>query len=310
VEVFRQDGSRVQRPHQKNSHASPTPITDGRHLYVHFGPQGTACLTLEGRILWKRILSYNPVHGNGGSPVLVDGAVVVICDGGSGPFVIALEQTTGKTRWKRPRPNDDTAKSFSFCTPLVIEVDGQTQVVCPGSDLVIAYDPRDGRELWQVEFDGYSVIPRPVFGHGLVFMSTGYNTPALLAVRPGHPHGRPAAIAWRRDRGAPHTPSPLLAGNELYFVSDRGIATCLDARSGNVHWQKRLGGNYSASPVFAAGRVFFQSEDGVTTVIEAGTGYREAAHNDLGERTLASPAIADSALFLRTQGHLYRIEEP
>jgi outer membrane protein assembly factor BamB len=308
TEVFR-PGPGSPRIHGKNSHASPTPLLDGRRLYVHFGHQGTACLDLAGKVLWRNTgLRYAPVHGSGGSPILVDDLLVFSCDGGDQAFVVALDRDTGKVRWKTDR-SVDAGRKFSFSTPLVITVKGQKQVVSPGSDAVCAYDPGTGREIWRVRYDGYSVIPRPVYGHGLVFVCTGFNSPSLLAIRPdGTGDVTDTHVAWKARRGVPHTPSLLLDGDELYMVSDSGTASCLDARTGRVHWQRRLGGTYSASPVLAAGRVYFQSEDGTGVVVQAGKEFKQLARNPLGERTLASYAAADGALFLRTAGHLYRIE--
>jgi len=162
-----------------------------------------------------------------------------------------------------------------------------------------------------VSYTGYSVIPRPVFGHGLVYLSTGFDPPAtLLAIRPdGTGDVTKTHVAWSVRKAAPLTPSPLLDGDELYTVSDNGFASCLDAKTGNVHWSERLGGQYSASPILANGRLYFQSEAGKTTVVKAGTKFEVLGQSDLGERTLASFAVADGALFLRTEKHLYRIEE-
>jgi outer membrane protein assembly factor BamB len=161
----------------------------------------------------------------------------------------------------------------------------------------------------RIRYDGYSVIPRPVYGHGLVFIGTGYDSPTVIAIRPnGKGDVTDSHVAWRVRKGAPHTPSLLLVGDELYMVSDRGIASCLDAKTGAVHWQERLGDDYSASPVHGDGRVYFQSENGKTTVVKAGKKFETLATNKLDERTLASFAAADGALFLRTAGHLYRLE--
>jgi outer membrane protein assembly factor BamB len=307
--VFRQ-GAGASRIQAKNSHASPTPIVDGRHLYVHFGHQGTACLDLDGKVLWRSTeLKYQPVHGNGGSPILAGDLLVFSCDGAEGPFVAALERATGKVRWKVPR-RTEALKYFSFSTPLLIDVKGQKQIVSPGSEAVMAYEPATGKEIWRVRYaGGYSVVPRPVYGHGLVFICTGYESPSLLAIRPdGRGDVTATHVAWRTRQGVPLTPSLLLDGNELYMVSDSGFASCLDARTGREHWSKRLPGRYSASPLLAGGRIYFQNEAGTGVVIQAGKVYKELARNALGERTLASYATADGALFVRTDKHLYRIE--
>src|SRR5262249_10226845 len=256
-EVFVQPAGAPQ-PHRKNSHASPTPLVAGDRLYVHFGHQGTACLDLNGKVLWRNVQRYSPVHGNGGTPVLGDGLLIFSCDGRDDPYVIALDAATGKEKWKTPRPGD-AFKKFSFSTPLVIEVKGQKQVISPGSEQVNALDPKTGKILWTVKTDGYSVIPRPVYGHGLVFVGTGYDSPTLIAIRPdGSGDVTKTHVAWRMKRGAPHTPSPLLVGDELYIVSDNGTATCLEAKTGEVVWSERLAGPHSASPLFAGGKIYFQ----------------------------------------------------
>jgi len=170
TEVFRQDGSQAPGIHSKNSHASPTPLTDGQRLYVHFGHQGTACLDLQGKLIWtNRDIHYQPVHGNGGTPILTERTLVFSCDGYEQPFVIALDRAKGTELWKTDR-NTNSFKKFSFSTPLLISVNGKQQIVSPSSGVVCAYDPATGREIWRVKYEGYSVIPRPVFGHGLVFI--------------------------------------------------------------------------------------------------------------------------------------------
>ncbi len=261
-------------------------------------------------MLWRNTeLKYAPVHGNGGSLILVDGALIFSCDGGDERFIAALDAATGKVRWKTER-SGAAPKKFSFSTPLLITVDGRQQVVSPGSNSVNAYDPHTGKEIWKVRYQGYSVIPRPVYGHGLVFLSSGFDSPRLLAVRPdGQGDVTDTHVAWSMRRNAPLTPSPLLVGNELYVVSDAGTASCLDAKTGQVHWQERIGGHYSASPVAVGGKVYFQSEEGVGVVVKAGTRFELVAKNPLNERTLASYAAADGALFIRSAEHLYRIQE-
>lgn len=310
-DVFQPAADKVPRIHTKNSQASPTPIVADGRVYVHFGHLGTACLDLDGKILWvnnEKKIAYQPVHGNGGSPVLVDGLLVFSCDGGDEAFVAALDAQTGKFKWRTERGNKP-AKKFSFGTPLVITVGKQKQVVSVGSDIVAAYEPATGKEIWRVRTHGYSVIPRPVFGHGLVFVCTGYDAGTVTAIRPdGKGDVTETHVVWSIKKGAPLTPSLVLSGDELFMVADGGTASCVDARTGKVHWQQRIGGDYSASPILADGKVYFLSEDGRTTVVKATTTYEVLARNDLKERTLASFGVEGNALFIRTESHLYRIE--
>ena len=305
TEVFVHTGSTS--IHNKNSHASPTPVVEADRLYVHFGHQGTACLDLDGKVLWRNTtLKYSPVHGGGGSPILVDEALILSCDGASDPFVTALNKKTGQVLWKTAR-SLNAKKKFSFSTPLLIDVNGRSQLVSPSSGAVYAYDPKNGRELWRVRYaEGYSVVPRPVFGQGLLFISTAFDSPEVVAIRPdGQGDVTSTHVVWTLGRGAPKTPSMLLVGDELYFVSDAGIATCIDARTGRVHWSERVGGNYSASPLFGDGRIYLQNEEGTGVVLAPGKTFQQLARNSFGERTLASYAVTDGALFIRTEAHLY-----
>jgi outer membrane protein assembly factor BamB len=305
VEVFRLDDAGYVNP--KNSRASPTPIVDGDRVYVHFGAEGTAAVSTSGEILWTTHLGYESQHGNGGSPTLYRDLLIVNCDGNGGEaYVIALDTATGKTRWKtsRRRPADQ-----AYSTPLVITVGQQDQLVSVGAYRAAAYDPLTGQEIWRVSYgDGFSNVPRPVFGQGLVFIATGFQTPSLMAVRPdGKGDVTRTHVAWTITRGAPYTPSPLLVGNDLYYVSDTGVLSLADAMSGQIVWQQRLGGNYSASPVFADGRIYFQSEEGVTTVIAPGREFKRLAVNRLDGATLASMAVSNGSFYIRSQSHLYRI---
>ena len=309
VEVFTSTETKPRQMHSKNSQASPTPVVEGDRLWVHFGHHGIACLDRTGKILWRNIsLGYAPEHGNGSSPILVDDKVIFNADGSSEPFVAALNKNTGEVVWKFAR-NVSVNQKFSFSTPLVITVNDKKQIISPGSGAVSALDPKDGHEIWRVRYGGgYSVVPRPVYGQGLVFIATGFNRADILAIRPdGQGDVTESHIAWRTTRGAPLTPSLLVHGEELYAIADNGVASCFDAKTGKVHWQERIGGNYSASPIAAEGRLYLQSEAGLATVLKLGQTFEKLAENDLEERTLSSYAVADDALFIRTAEHLYRI---
>lgn len=312
TEVFGQDGSEEIRVHKKNSHASPTPIMAWDNLFVHYGHQGTACLKLDGKIRWKSdAIRYTPVHGNGGSPIVVGDKLIFSCDGGADPFVAALNVRTGRIAWTTKR-DSGSRKSFSFCTPLLIKYEGREELILPGSSYIFAYNPSSGKELWRSGYgDGYSVVPRPVFGHGLIYASSGYDRPALYAVKPGgNGDVTESNIVWVYDsKGVPRNASFLLVGDELYTVDDKGIGTCFDAKTGAVHWQERVSSDTSASPIYSNGRIYTLDEAGTSQVLQAGKEFKILATNSLNERALASMAVHENALFIRTADHLYRIED-
>jgi outer membrane protein assembly factor BamB len=304
VEVFRTRAPGALHP--KNSRASPSPIVEGDRVYVHFGAEGTAALTTAGEVVWKERFTYESQHGAGGSPVLHGDLLIINCDGSDSAFVVALDKRTGKTHWKtsRRRPWDQ-----AYTTPLVIRVGDRDQVVSVGAFRAAAYDPESGKEIWRVSYgDGFSNVPRPVYGHGLVYIATGFFQPAIIAVRPdGTGDVSKTHVAWTLQRAAPLTPSPLLVGDEMYVVTDAGIASCVDASTGAIHWQQRLNGTFSASPVFADGRIYFLAEDGVATVIAPGREFKRLASNALDGATLASMAVSGGSIYIRSATHLYRI---
>jgi outer membrane protein assembly factor BamB len=310
IPIMEQTGERPARIHRKNSHASPTPVIDGDRIYVHFGYQGTACLNLRGEVLWKnRDLYFKPTHGNGGSPVLAAGNLIFTCDGDAEPKIVALNAANGQLAWSTVRPVS-AKKTFSFCTPTVIEVDGQLQVIAPGSDCVLALDPATGETIWDVRYVGYSVVPKPSYHRGLVFISTSFDSSKMLAIRPtGRGVVTDTHVAWQFDRNVPKTPSMVAHQGLVYSISDDGIATCVEAETGDLVYRKRIGGNYSASPLLAGGRLYFTSEDGVTTVVRAGEEFEELGANALEERTLASLGVIDDSILLRTATALYRIQK-
>jgi outer membrane protein assembly factor BamB len=289
----------------KNNQASPTPVLEGDRVYLHFGAYGTASLTQSGEVVWKTRLDYdNGQHGPGGSPVIYDNLLIVSCDGQDTQYVVALDKLTGKVRWRKYRQGFQ-----AYTTPLVARLPSGDQVISPGAFRAVSYEPRTGKELWQVRYgDGFSNVPRPVYGNGLVFICTGFQQPSLLAVRlDGRGDVTKSHIAWTLKRGVSLTPSPLLIGDELYMVSDNGIASCIDAKTGAPHWQVRLGGNHSASPIYADGRIYFLSEEGESVVIAPGKQFKELARNLLDGPTLASMAVSNGSIFVRSQTHLYRL---
>ena len=304
VELFRVRNAELLNP--KNSHASPTPVVADDRIYVHFGSEGTAAVTLDGTIAWKARQRCQTQHGSGGSPIAYEGLVISTCDGIDAAYVVALDGRSGKVRWKTWRRQP---WSQVYATPLVIRVGDTDQLVSPAAFYAAAYEPATGKEIWRVGYaDGFSNVPRPVFARGLVFITTGFQQPSLLAVRPdGRGDVSRSHVVWRLARGVPHTSSPLVAGDQLYMISDQGIATCVDVRSGDVVWQHRVGGGFSASPLLAGGLIYMPSEDGATTVIRPGAAYQPVAVNRLDGPILASMAVSDKALFVRTAENLYRI---
>lgn len=303
VEIFRLKS--LGNLNSKNSQASPTPVLEGDRVYLHFGAFGTACLNQSGAVVWKTRLDYdNGQHGPGGSPVVYDDLLILSCDGQDTQYVVALDKLTGKVRWKKFREGYQ-----AYTTPLVVRLPAGDQVISPGAFRAVSYEPRSGKELWQVRYgDGFSNVPRPVYNNGLVYICTGFQQPSLLAVRlDGRGDVTKSHIKWTLKRGVSLTPSPLLVGDELYMVSDNGIASCIDANTGAPHWQVRLGGNHSASPIYADGRIYFLSEEGESVVIAPGREFKELARNQLDGPTLASMAVSGGSIFVRSQTHLYRL---
>ena len=310
---------RPQRIAAGNSYASPTPVIEERRVYVHYGTYGTACLaTATGRVVWKRRdlkCDHESGAGPGSSPTLVDNLFVVNVDGRDVQYVIALDKTTGKTVWKTDRSVDfkrspvNQRKAYSM--PIVLTRGPSTQLVSPGAKAFIAYDTATGNELWKVRHRGFSVAPRPVFGHGLIFALIDHDSPELWAVRPdGKGDVTDSHVVWKMKRSMPSRSSPLLIGDLLFLVNRAGIASCLEARTGKLVWKQRVQGKYSASPIYANGRIYLFNEESVGTVIKPSRKLEVLSLNRLpNEQLLASPAIAGRSLFVRTENHLYRIEE-
>lgn len=312
----------VDRPggvHPKNGHASPTPVLATNRIYVHFGANGTACLERSGKIVWKRTIAYYHHHGSAGSPVLVNGLLVLVCDGMTNPFydkvsrpgiespqfLVALDAETGEVRWKTARDS-----RHSYATPLVIHQQERAELIAPGGDHVWAYDAVTGAELWRCRYEGYSVIPRPVTADGLVYVSTGYDSASLLAIELGGKGDVTGSrIKWRLSQGVPFTPSAVVVGPHIYLLSDNGILSCVARNDGRVVWKQRLGGNASASLTAIGEKIYCQSEDGQTHVIVAGDQFQKRAVNRLKGRTFASLAVAGPRLLLRSDRFLYCLME-
>ena len=246
-------------------------------------------------------------YGPGSTPALADDLLLISCDGTDTQFVAALDKNDGTVRWKTLREDGDMA----YSTPLVIAAAGRRQVISTGGNVAVSYELNTGKKLWWIRYVGFSQVPRPLFVHGLVYLvNPALGRPVLYAIRPdGRGDVTKSHVVWTWQRGVPVTPSPLIVGDEIYFVSDGGVLTCLDAKKGTLHWRERLGGNFSASPAYADGKIFLLDEDGKTTVIKPGRSFDKLAENQLEGRTLASMAIAGRSLLIRSDTHLYRIEK-
>lgn len=304
VVVFQSDD--LGRIAAENTHASPTPVIDGPHVYVHFGSQGTACVHRDGAVVWTRQLAYDQHHGPGSSPVVWGQLVILACDGLTEQYLAALDKLTGRLVWRRAREAQQ-----GYSTPLVVRAAGREQLISATGEGVAAFSPWDGAELWRFRFDGHSVVPRPVVAADRVYVCSGYWTPRMYAVAldgRGDVTNSHGAGAWRR--GIPLVPSPLVVGSRMYLISDQGVLTVLDLASGRELWRQRMEGNFSASPLEAEGRIYLTNEDGETTVIADAEQYTPLAVNRLPGRTLASLAVSNGSLFLRTDRELFCIGPP
>lgn len=306
-----------------NCYGSPSPAIEPGRVYINFGSYGTACLdTASFKTLWKREdLPCRHYRGPGSSIILHENLVILTMDGVDQQYVAALDKQTGQTAWKTERTTDykdldaagkpsregDFRKAFS--TPIVIEVNGQKQLVSAGSKAVFGYDPKTGRELWKFMHGDYSTAGRPVFGDGLLFVMSGQGQGGLMAVRTGGEGDiSKTPPVWKKDRGLWKTPSPILADGLLYCLADDGGVICVEPATGNEIWKGRIPGNYCASPILADGRLYCSSVQGKTSVLKAGKTFEVLATNALEGGFMASPAVCGKALILRTKTHLYRIE--
>ena len=303
--------------HAFNSYASCTPVIERDRLYLHYGSAGTACIDTEsGTILWTRQdLPCDHFRGPGSSPILHGDLLIVAYDGFDLQYVVALDKTTGKTVWRTDRNIDygttDGDAKKAYPTATVISSQGREQVVIPSAGATIAYAPTTGEELWRVTHGGMNASARPLFAHGLVYINTAAGGMKFLAVRPdGAGDVSGSHIAWKSSQGTGSRSSQLLLGDRLFLLGDAGTASVLDAASGKALWQKRLGGEFSASPILADGRIYASNQSGETFVISTTDSYSVLATNILDEGCMASPAVFDGAIYLRTKTHLYRLGKP
>lgn len=314
VTVFEIDDPKPK--HAQNSFASPTPSLNGHQLFVHFGSYGTAAIdTQTAEIIWSN-QSQSVAHQNGpgSSPVLWKDFLVAHYDGMDQQYIAAFDTRNGQLAWKTMRTGSmDPKEEFkkAYCSPQIVEVQGKGVVISPAANWVYGYDAETGTELWKAEYGqlGFSTVPKPIVGHGMAYICTSFMKSKLLAVKyAGSGNVTQSNIVWTSERQVPKKTSLLLVGKELYFVSDNGIATCVDALNGEEIWRARLTGNYAASPLYANGMIYFFNQKGLCTVVEAGREYKEVQKNQLDEGFMASAAVSGDHLILRTEGSLYRID--
>jgi len=294
--------------HRFNTYASPTPVTDGKFLYVWFESQGLYKYDFEGRLVWTASLGgiASLGVGTGGSPVLFEDLILLLCDQDEGEhsFLAAVSTGDGKVVWRVDRKN-----AITWTTPALVESGGRKALIVPSTENVVAYDPRTGKELWRAEGLGGNVVHTPVAGHGMVYVSTGYPTKKTMGIRLDPAPGE-ARVAWRYEKGTGYIPSPILYGDYLYLLTGAGLLTCLDAHSGEPKYEAKrfpAPGQFVASPVAFDGKVLITSQDGDTYVVKAGPVHEIVGSNPLNEQVFASLALVGDSIYIRAEKHLYRV---
>ncbi len=286
--------------------AVPTPVTDGKSLYVLFGTGDLACLDFAGGPRWIRSLAqeYGPFKnrwGMGSSPLLVEDSLVIQVDHWGQSYLMAVDTRSGKTRWKIDRETH-----VNWSSPVAIQVNGRKEIVTVGTEKVHSYDARTGKLLWTVTGIYEQCVASPVVCDGLVLVGSGVST---LAIRPDGKTGdlTKSHVLWNNKRAKAYVPSVMCYKGLVYLAGSKGISTCLNAETGEQVWKARMGGQFHASPVAGADNVYFVSKEGVVTVIRAGKKYQVLARNDMGELIVASPALSNGQIFLRGENHLFCI---
>jgi outer membrane protein assembly factor BamB len=295
--------------HEKHNLATPTPATDGKRVYAWFGNGQIVALDVSGRVVWTRHLGvdYAPFDtrwGHGSSPVLFGDLVILLCDHLAKSYLLALDASTGRERWKVDRGTGRVSHS----TPLVVRTREGDELLVNSSERIDAYDPSTGKALWHTGSPRQTPIPSAVFQDGLIYLSRGYRNSDYMAIKPGGRGDVTAShVVWQAPSGASYVPSILYYNGLLYMTNEVGIVTCADARTGERVWRHRLGGVFFASPVAGDGKIYFVSETGETFVLRAGKTPEVLSVNDLGERLIASPAISHGRLFLRSDRTLFSV---
>jgi len=298
-----------------NSYASPTPVIEEGRVYVHFGSAGTACLdTGTGKVLWtKRDLPCDHWRGPASSPILYKDLLILTFDGYDYQYLAALDKKTGAIVWKKDKniafPSKDGDLKKAYSTPQVVQLHGKPHLVSPSAEATVALNPDTGDELWRVTHGGMNGSARPVFGHNHFFLTSGHTTTLLAVAVEEDGTTQKATVDWKCKQAVPSKSSLLLSGDLIYMVSDGGVASCVDVKTGKQVKDLRLSGNFAASPVLADGKIYYCGEEGKTFVVEANRDLKLLATNVLNEGCMASPAVLGKAIFLRTRTHLYRIEQ-
>jgi outer membrane protein assembly factor BamB len=298
------------RGHQKNSHASATPACDGKRVFaafINFSALRVTATDLEGNILWQKDAgTFHSEHGYGSSPVLYKSLVIVCGDNAGSSFLAALDRETGAIVWRTAR--ERPGRHGNYGTPVVCQLAGKPQLLLAGHGTLSSYDPATGERLWFCSGPAQVSASTVACSDTLVFASAGYPEKEIIAVRAdGSGDVSQTHVAWRATKGVSYVPSPIYHDGRLYVINDSGIASCVDAASGESLWQERLGGNFSSSPVLAGGKLFVTSETGTTHVLEAAAKFKQLGQNELGDSGFASPAIVGGQIFLRSGSRLYCI---